>query len=76
MMPTKTKARPFQRAVVLSGWQSPDRGFDEGRFLGRNIWDRRYPVVDEERGVVLSIVRFGRQTHWMARRLRSGPRVR
>ena len=35
------------------------RGFDEGRFVGRNIWDRRYPVVDEERGVVLSIVRFG-----------------
>jgi len=35
------------------------RGFDEGKFLGRNIWDRRYPVVDEERGVVLSIVRFG-----------------
>ena len=35
------------------------RGFDEGRFIGRNIWGRRYPVVDEERGVVLSIVRFG-----------------
>jgi len=35
------------------------RGFDEGRFIGRNIWDRRYPVVDEERGMVLSIVRFG-----------------
>jgi hypothetical protein len=35
------------------------RGFDEGSFLGRNIWDRRYPVVDEERGIVLSIVRFG-----------------
>ena len=35
------------------------RGFDEGRFLNRNIWDRRYPVVDEERGIVLSIVRFG-----------------
>jgi hypothetical protein len=35
------------------------RGFDEGRFLNRNIWDRRYPVVDEERGAVLSIVRFG-----------------
>jgi hypothetical protein len=35
------------------------RGFDEGAFLGRNIWDRRYPVVDEERGIVLSIVRFG-----------------
>lgn len=35
------------------------KGFDDGRFIGRNIWDRRYPVVDEERGVVLSIVRFG-----------------
>jgi hypothetical protein len=34
-------------------------GFDAGRFLGRNLWDRRYPVVDEERGIVLSIVRFG-----------------
>jgi hypothetical protein len=35
------------------------RGFDEGRLNGRNIWDRRYTVVDEERGVVLSVVRFG-----------------
>lgn len=34
-------------------------GFDAGRFLGRNLWDRRYAVVDEERGIVLSIVRFG-----------------
>jgi hypothetical protein len=34
-------------------------GFDAGRFLGRNLWDRRYPVVDTERGIVLSIVRFG-----------------
>jgi hypothetical protein len=39
--------------------QDTARGFDEGKFIGRNIWDRRYPVVDEERGVVLSIVRFG-----------------
>ena len=37
---------------------APD-GFDTGRFIGRNLWDRRYPVVDEERGIVLSIVRFG-----------------
>jgi hypothetical protein len=34
-------------------------GFDSGRFVNRNLWDRRYPVVDEERGIVLSIVRFG-----------------
>jgi hypothetical protein len=27
--------------------------------IGRNLWDRRYPVVDEERRIVLSIVRFG-----------------
>jgi hypothetical protein len=40
-------------------FQDTSRGFDEGRFIGRNIWDRRYPVVDEERGMVLSIVRFG-----------------
>jgi hypothetical protein len=37
---------------------APD-GFDTGRFIGRNLWDRRYPVVDEERGIVLSVVRFG-----------------
>lgn len=37
-------------------------GFDQGRFIGRNIWDRRYPVVDSERGIVLSIVRFGLKT--------------
>jgi hypothetical protein len=46
--------------VVRDGqYQTTMSGFDAGRFLGRNIWDRRYPVVDEERGVVLSIVRFG-----------------
>ncbi|HVZ22725.1 MAG TPA: hypothetical protein VG871_16745, partial [Vicinamibacterales bacterium] len=38
---------------------STQEGFDKGRFIGRNLWDRRYPVVDPERGVVLSIVRFG-----------------
>jgi hypothetical protein len=35
--------------------------FDRGLFQGRRIYDRRYPVVDTERGVVLSIVRFGRR---------------
>jgi hypothetical protein len=34
-------------------------GFHQGRFSERNLWDRRYPVVDMEKGVVLSIVRFG-----------------
>jgi hypothetical protein len=55
----------FENGVQTTGlvrngvFNDTARGFDEGRFIGRNIWDRRYPVVDEERGVVLSIVRFG-----------------
>lgn len=50
-------------AVIRDGvFNDTAKGFDEGRFMGRNIWDRRYPVVDEERGVVLSIVRFGLQS--------------
>ncbi len=58
-------ARRFENGFQTTGmvrdgvFQDTSRGFDEGRFLGRNIWDRRYPVVDEERGIVLSIVRFG-----------------
>jgi hypothetical protein len=46
--------------VVRNGvFNDTQRGFDEGSFIGRNLWDRRYAVVDEERGVVLCIVRFG-----------------
>lgn len=41
---------------------SATAAFDSGRFKGRNLWDRRYPVVDEERGVVLALLRFGMQT--------------
>ncbi len=33
--------------------------FDTGFHAGRNIWDLRYPVVDEEYGVVMSFSRFG-----------------
>jgi hypothetical protein len=42
-------------------YNDTSRGFDEGRFLGRNIWGRRYAVVDEERGIVMCIARFGVQ---------------
>jgi hypothetical protein len=34
-------------------------GFDAGRFKGMQVRDRRYPVVDEETGAVMSLVRFG-----------------
>lgn len=40
-------------------FRSAPEGFDAGSFVNRNLWDRRYPVVDEERGIVLSMVRFG-----------------
>jgi hypothetical protein len=55
----------FENGVQTTGtvrdgkFNDTSRGFDEGAFIGRNLWDRRYPVVDEERGIVLSIVRFG-----------------
>lgn len=58
-------ARRFENGVQTTGmvrdgrFVSAAEGFDKGRFIGRNLWDRRYPVVDEERGIVLSIVRFG-----------------
>ena len=58
-------ARRFENGVQTTGlvrngaFVSTAQGFDTGRFADRNLWDRRYPVVDAERGVVLSIVRFG-----------------
>jgi hypothetical protein len=58
-------SRRFENGMQTTGmvkdgqFESTAKGFDTGFFKERNIWDRRYPVVDEERGVVLSIVRFG-----------------
>lgn len=58
-------ARRFENGLQTTGMVrngalvSAAEGFDKGRFAARNIWDRRYPVVDTERGIVLSIVRFG-----------------
>jgi hypothetical protein len=58
-------SKRFENGVQTTGlirdgaWVSTAEGFDKGRFIGRNLWDRRYPVVDTERGIVLSIVRFG-----------------
>ena len=57
--------RRFENGVQTTGlvrngrFVSTAQGFDEGAFIGRNLWDRRYPVVDEERGIVLAILRFG-----------------
>ncbi|MEP7312249.1 MAG: hypothetical protein ABI859_06680 [Pseudomonadota bacterium] len=42
--------------------RTPGQQFDMGQYKNARIYDRRYPVVDVERGVVLSIIRFGRKT--------------
>ena len=58
--------RRFENGVQFTGkvrdgvYTTAMDGFDRGRFIGRNLWDRRYPVVDEERGIVLTILRFGK----------------
>lgn len=58
-------SRRFENGLPTTGFMRDGRfvstaeGFDSGRFADRNLWDRRYPVVDTERGIVLSIVRFG-----------------
>jgi hypothetical protein len=58
--------RRFENGVQFTGkvrdgvYTTALDGFDRGRFIGRNLWDRRYPVVDEERGIVLVILRFGK----------------
>lgn len=45
-------------------FRSAREEFDRGAFVGRNLWDRRYAVVDEERGAVLCVVRFGLKDGW------------
>lgn len=44
------------RGSVIS--LSASEQFDRGMFRGRNVGDRRYPVVDVENGTVLGIVTF------------------
>jgi hypothetical protein len=58
--------RRFENGAQFTGnyrngvYTTAASGFDRGRFIGRNLWDRRHAVVDEERGIVLTILRFGR----------------
>ena len=60
--PDSTRYENGQQTTGLlrdGAYNDTSKGFDEGRFLGRNLWGRRYAVVDEERGIVLCMVRFG-----------------
>jgi hypothetical protein len=58
--------RRFENGAQFTGnvrngvYTTAASGFDRGRFIGRNLWDRRHAVIDEERGIVLTILRFGR----------------
>jgi hypothetical protein len=58
--------RRFENGAQFTGnirngvYTTAQDGFDRGRFVGRNLWDRRYAVVDEERGIVLVVLRFGK----------------
>jgi hypothetical protein len=44
---------------VASGGTTAPQQFNAGMFESRTIYDRRFPVVDVERGVILSIARMG-----------------
>jgi hypothetical protein len=63
LMPDTTR---FENGVHFTGtvrngaYATAADGFERGRFIGRNLWDRRHAVVDEERGIVLTILRFGK----------------
>ncbi|MET0292026.1 MAG: hypothetical protein ABW136_06630, partial [Steroidobacteraceae bacterium] len=60
--------RRFENGVNFTGtvrdgvYTTAAAGVEAGRVIGRNLWDRRYAVIDEERGIVLTIVRFGKIT--------------
>lgn len=45
-------------ATPNHGAISAGQQFDQAIFKGTTIYDRRYPVVDTERGVVMALVRF------------------
>jgi hypothetical protein len=57
-----------------AGGSSASQQFDTGVFVSRTIYDRRFPVVDVERGLVLSIARMGLEegydmpAHWQGGR--------
>ena len=49
-------AEVAQRLVELLGKVplTAADGFERGRSVGRDLWDRRYAMVDEQRGMVLT----------------------
>jgi hypothetical protein len=63
LMPDTTRfenGAHFTGTVRNGAYATAAAGFERGSFIGRNLWDRRQAVVDEERGIVLTILRFGK----------------
>lgn len=47
--------------------------FDHGTWRGTSVEDRRYPVIDEERGIIVSLARFGSLKEDMSKNPDAGP---
>lgn len=47
--------------------------FDHGTWKGTSVEDRRYPVIDEERGIIVSLARFGNLKEDMSKNPDAGP---
>lgn len=47
--------------------------FDHGTWKGTSAEDRRYPVIDEERGIIVSLARFGSQKEDLSKNPEAGP---
>jgi len=66
--------------VFIPAYPFPDDGphtaladFDHGTWRGTAVEDRRYPVIDEERGIIVSLARFGSLKQDMSKNPDAGP---
>ncbi|MFC1494534.1 hypothetical protein ACFL6W_04570 [Thermodesulfobacteriota bacterium] len=66
--------------VFIPAYPFPDDGphtaladFDHGTWRSTSVEDRRYPVIDEERGIIVSLARFGSQQEDRSKDPDAGP---
>jgi hypothetical protein len=67
--PVFTPAYPFPDNNPRTALQD----FDHGVWRGTAVKDRRYPVIDEERGIIVSLARFASQKEDMSNNPDAGP---
>ena len=68
-MPEFIPAYPF----LDDGPHTALADFDHGTWRGTKVDDRRYPVIDEEMGIIVSLARFGSQKEDMSNNPDAGP---